>query len=1284
MQLGKFFFLCVSAGLMAWLGLVRQSDPAAGANKPETFAAAAPAVAKLVVPEEGRAGFKKMPAAKAGLVPKAKYELPDKNEIRETGNSGLAAGDVDGDGLPDLFVCGMGAPNVLYRNKGNWQFEDITAQAGVACRGWRLSGAVFGDVDGDGDLDLVTVSLRDGRNFLFLNDGRGKFTESLGIEWVVRPRGGSVAAALADIDGDGDLDLYVTGFVRKFLHQLPPHITSRAEGILAGMVEDYGKRGQPLTAREVQLNLPRECAEHYTVVTEEVSPMEAKLKLELHYMPDTMYLNDGRGNFRAVTDADARFRDERGMPMPMPSDPSHEPVFRDVDGDGDPDLYVCSDFFWPDRFWINEGRGTFRLVDKLAVRRTSQFSMGVGFADINRDGHQDFLTVDMLSRDHKRRKTQMGMMQPTPTAVGLIHNRPQIMQNTFFLNRGDNTWAEIAQFAGVKASEWSWGTVFMDVDLDGYEDLLISTGMTRDFMDSDAMDRIEEEKKQLSEKYKSKPNLAPLAVSFGHHWPKLETTNVAYRNRGDLTFEDVSKKWGFGTLAVSGGIARADFDGDGDLDVIINNDGVPLEVYRNETTAPRIAVRLMGNSPNTQAIGAKVRLLGGPGGPEPQQKEINCGGGYASGSDTLAVFGTADRVDDLSLEITWRNGRVTRVPNVRPNNLYTVRETDSIREIPSGPAEPAPLFASVDHLLAQKFPVPGQRVPGHIHHETAFDDFKRQSLLPNRLSQLGPAVAWTDVNGDGHEDLIIGTGAGGRVAIYHGRADGKFTPQIGPEAATDTAGLLGWTFATGKPGLLIGQSNFETDRAAVENPAVRIIPADSKTLPPPALPGGSASTGPLAVADVDNDGDLDLFVGGRTVPGRYPEPADSRLYLNNNGTLEPDPDSAELFKKLGLVSGAVLGDLDNDGDADLVLALEWGPVKVFRNHAGKYTDATATLGLAPHQGWWNSVALGDLDGDGRLDIVAGNWGLNSKYEGSYSPSHPLRIAYGDFDNNGVLDIVEYHRDKLTGKLVPERGRSCSMNAMPFIGEHNGEFSIFGGRTIHEVYKGRLKEGTELAANILAHTVFFNRGGKFEPRPLPALAQFAPVFGINIADFNGDGHEDIFVAQNFFASQIETPRSDGGRGLLLLGDGDGGLKPMPGHRSGLLIYGEQRGSAVGDFDADGRPDLVVTQNGTRTRLFRNTQARPGLRVHLDAGDGNPTGIGAIARLKFGAGKPGPARLVTAGSGYWSQDAATLVLALPTTATHIEVRWPGGKVTTTELKKDLREITINAQGKLTASK
>ena len=1232
------FVMVVAAPSLVGCG---KSPEITKANKRSAEVARGIAATPLEFSKDGSAGFKQLKAEEIGLIPRGKISKGKQYE-KELGNPGLAAGDVDGDGLCDLFVCGSGAPNVLYRNLGGWKFEDITSSAGVDCSGRNLAGALFGDIDGDGDLDLIVTSL-ESRNSLFLNDGKGQFMEQKSFPWKTFKFGGSITPALGDIDGDGDLDLFVTGFRNK----TPAEVLSP--------VESKRLREEGMDKIRAGVAASTEFHEHYT--TEWVVQNGAtNLTFAPKGTPSALYLNLGSGKFRVVNDSDQRFFDEDGKALPLPHDFSHEAVFRDVDLDGDLDLYVCNDFAAPDRFWINNGTGVFRLAPRLTLRRTSQFSMGVDFGDINRDGLPDFITVDMLSRSHSRRKRQMGAMAPTPVIIGQVELRPQIMQNTLFLNQGDGTFSEIAQYAGVKASEWSWASVFLDVDLDGYEDILITTGMNRDYMDSD-----------INRQLKDAPG-AKTTEEFVLQrllYPKLPTQNIIYKNLGNLRFEDVSDAWGFKHEAVSGGLAMADFDGDGDLDVIINNYDEPVEVYRNETPAPRLAVRLAGKGPNTQAIGVQVTVRGGP---VTQTAEIHSGGGYASGSDTLNVFAVGQS-EKLQIEVVWFGGKKTIFNDAKPNHLYVINETSAkYLERVEKPVPVEPYFLDFSVRL------------NHEHSETIFDDIvQHQILLPNRLSQLGPAVAWADMNKDGNEDLIVGAGRSSGVSIYYSDGRGTFRGQKSPSITQDTAGIVSWTRAAGETALLIGHSNYEDKQTNTPSATAFMRGTEGKFLPFQNLPGSISTTGPIAVADVDSDGDLDVFIGGRVNPARYPEPAESRLFLNQSGKLELDNKNAALFSKFGLVSGAVFGDLDGDGDADLVLAVEWGPVRVLLNNKGQFTDATAAFGLNEFSGWWNGVALGDLNNDGRLDIIASNWGRNSKYEHFYSPGKPLTVHYSDFDGNGIIDIVETHFDKSMKQWVPERGRSCSSTAMPFLAVRNPNYATFGQRSLDEIYGSCLEKGLKLEASTLEHTLFLNTNSaaKMQAVPLPWQSQLAPAFGVTVADYNGDGHDDLFLSQNFFSSQIETPRSDGGRSMWLQGDGKGGLKPVSAQVSGVTVYGEQRGAAVCDYNGDGRIDLVVTQNGAATRLFENRQAKPGLRIRLDAGPLNPTGVGAIVRLQF-ADHDGPARLVTAGSGYWSQDSAVLVMSGTEPAKYAQVLWPGGLTTISTIPKLAREVLIRSTG------
>ncbi|MCI0693389.1 FG-GAP-like repeat-containing protein [candidate division KSB1 bacterium] len=1191
--------------------------------------------AELRVPSSGKAGFTPLPASKTSIAfaNRLTEEQIRSNRVLLNG-SGVAVGDADGDGWADVYFCRLDGPNVLYKNLGNWKFNDITAEAGVACPDRFSTGATFADIDGDGDLDLLVLAIG-GQNACFLNDGAGKFTEATNSAGLTE-KTGATSMALADIEGDGDLDLYIANY--KTIRT--KDIYSPYDLTFNNIVQKAGDTYQIAPAFQ----------EHYTLELR-----GTKLLWLETAEADLLYLNDGQGKFHPVSFTDGTFRDEEGKPVPELKDWGLMARFQDMDDDGDPDIYVCNDFESPDRLWINDGAGHFQAAPKLAMRNTSHSSMAVDFSDLDRDGDLDFFVADMLSREHQRRKMQMGTMAPTPLAIGAIDNRPQYMRNTLFLNRGDMTYAEIAQYSGVEASEWSWSAVFLDVDLDGCEDLLVTTGNFSDVQDSDT-DMIIRQRAVLG-------LLDYRNVIF--MYPRLKTPNLAFRNHGDLKFEEVGQAWGFASTDISHGMALGDFDRDGDLDVVTNRFDTSAGVYRNESVAPRLAVWLRGLAPNTQGIGGKIRVWGGP---VSQSKEVICGGYYASGSDPLYVFAAGQADAELSIEVKWRSGKRSIVTGTKPNRIYEIDESTASPGEPSNhlaPSSSSFYFEDVSDLIR------------HVHHEDSYDDFARQSLLPYRLSQLGPGVAWHDVDGDGAEDLIIASGKGGQPALFRNTGKGGFQRRqnsfSNQKTAHDQTAVLGWT-SEGATSLLVGHSNFE--EAKTGDAFVRRF--DFKNNTSTKLTGDFSTLGPMCMADYDGDGDLDLFAGGRTIPGRYPEPASSRLYRNENGDFTIDQANAAPLKNIGLVCGAVFSDLDGDGDPELVLAIEWGPVMVFRNDAGVFRNATAELGPAPYTGWWNGVTTGDLNQDGKLDIIATNWGLNNKYHAD--AEHPVRIYYADFDQSGSLDIVEAHFDPGMNALVPERGLSYMSNAMPYVRSRTPTYKQFGGSNLREIIGSGLDHAGEVRANTLAHTIFFNRDDRFEAVALPAEAQFAPAFYVGVADFDGDGHEDVFLSQNFFAYQIETSRSDAGRGLWLKGDGTGKLHPVPGQESGIKVYGEQRGAALGDYDRDGRVDLVVTQNGAATKLYRNLGAKPGLRIRLAGPKENPLGVGATIRFVYADGF-GPAREVHAGSGYWSQDAATQVMGASQQPEKIWVRWPGGRVSNFEFPAGAREMTLGFDGKIT---
>jgi hypothetical protein len=1161
------------------------------------------------------------------------------NSLRTSG-AGVAAADIDGDGWCDVYFCGMGSSNVLYRNRGDWKFEDITAAAGVACAGQDSTGAVFADVDGDGDLDLLVNSIGGGTR-LFVNDGKGHFKEATDAGLV--RRFGSTSMALADIDGNGTLDLYVANYATTKIEDRPNarFDSKTVDGKLIITAID----GVPTSSPEL--------TNRYFVDA-------GKVVRELGE-PDILYLNDGRGRFKPLSWTDGTFLNEDGKPLTAPEYGFGLSVmFRDMNGDLAPDIYVCNDLFPPEGIWANDGRGHFRAVSNLAIRNTCRLSMGIDFADINRDGYDDFFVVDMLSREHPRRKVQTAGVLPVFLPVGKIDNRPQYKRNTLFLNRGDNTYAEIAQLARLEATEWSWMPVFLDVDLDGFEDVLVTTGYSRDSLHADAVEQIT---RLRSRRKLSDAEHRALKKQF---FPVLKLPNQAFRNRGDLTFEDKARDWGFDYTGFSHGLCLADLDNDGDLDVLVNhlNDGAGL--YRNESIAPRVAVRLKGKAPNTQGIGAKITLLGGP---VPQSQEMICGGRYLAGDDTVRMFASGKAASEMRLEVTWRNGTRSVVSHVKANHVYEIDEAGARPAAdPLQPLTPdaQPFFTEVSHLIH------------HTHTESPFNDFERQPLLGKKLSQLGPGVSWYDVDGDGWDDLIIASGVGGHLAVYRNNGRGEFEelkkPPFDEVALRDQTTILGWPKTNGQSVLLVGSSNYE-DASPQGSCAREFDPARPSAQDK--LPPWECSTGPLAMADWDHDGILDLFVGGRVLPGRYPDEPFSLLFRGTGSDFVLDHESTTQIAHAGLVSGAVFSDLDGDGFPELVLACEWGPVRVFQFDQGKWSERTRALGLEPYSGWWNGVTAGDFDADGRMDIVASNWGRNGKFQ-AYR-EQPQRIIYGDWLGNGTLTSFEAYYDGAMKKIVPWCSFAVAKN-VPWISERFVTHEAFSQAGVAELLGERARTAKVLQAAWLETTLFLNRGNHFEARALPMEAQFAPAFGIAVADIEGDGNEDIFLSQNFFAVDGDTPRYDAGRGLWLVGNGKGGFEPVPGQKSGIKIYGEQRGCALSDYDADGRVDLAVAQNGAETKLYKNTSARPGLRVRLNGPAGNPQAIGAMLRLSAGE-KAGPAREIHSGSGYWSQDSAAAVLAFAEQQTNLWVRWPGGKVTTSVVPRDAREIVVDAAGKLT---
>jgi enediyne biosynthesis protein E4 len=1182
----------------------------------------------LGVPAIGKAGFTFLNPDRTGLT--FTNELSDwasaENRVLNNG-SGVAAGDFDNDGQTDLFFCSLNNRNRLFKNLGDWRFIDVTAQAGLNFAPGYYRAALFADLNGDGSLDLLVGTV--GRGVIcFLNDGAGRFTD-VTSQAGTTTQYATESLAVADIDGNGTLDLYVTN--------------NRTDDI-----RDWPRI--PVVLVNKKPTVPPSLRDRLTFT---------EGGLQEFGEPHLLYLNDGQARFRPVPWTEGHFLDDQGRPLSgAPLDWGLTAAFRDLNDDGAPDLYVCNDYWTPDRIWLNTGNGRLRAIDGPAIRKISASSMGVDFTDVNHDGHLDIFVVDMLSRSAELRKRQIVAKRATPPRIGDLETRVQTPQNTLLLNRGDGTYAEIACLAGLQASDWSWSPVFLDVDLDGHDDLLITAGHLRDIQDLDATAKI----KSLGENWRRAAQ-GDLQRAFTEakrehtkFYPLLQMPVVAFRNLGNLRFAETTTQWGLGQLAVNHGMALADFDQDGDLDVVVNRLGAGAGLYRNESAAPRVAVRLRGRAPNTQAIGARVELVNGP--VLNHKTEIVAGGSYLSGNDTLRVFAAGSKPHP-GLRVRWRNGTVTEISGVKPNHVYEIDENS----VAASPPERAtlrkvePLFEDVSGWLQ------------HTHHEDPFNDFERQPLLPRKLSQNGPGVTWFDVNADGWDDLIIGSGKGGPSALFI-NTNGKGFKRAPDEVAVPRDQTTILAFRQGSnTHLLGGSASYENDTNApcvVQSVIKPSLQGQASTHNP--FPAHSASVGPMALADIDGDGDLDLFAGGQVIPGRYPEAASSLIFRQENGQWAHDAANSNSLRGIGLVNGAVWSNLDDDPLPELVLTCEWGPVRVLQNRRGVLQDMTAAWGLAAFTGLWTGVTTGDFDEDGVLDIVAGNWGLNSC--NSASAQKPLVLFYGDFTGLGRLDIIETEFDG--EKLAPRLQRDALGAALPFVFENFPSHTAFSRCAVTELLGERMNNARRLSVTTLATTLFLNRRGRFEARALPDEAQFAPAFSAQVADVDGDGHEDIILSQNFFAFAREESRLDAGRGLVLSGDGSGHFKPLP--LSGIQIHGEQRGAAVADFDNDGRVDLVVAQNGAATKLYRNRHGDPGLRVRLSGSPGNTDAVGAVLRPRYGD-VPGAGRQIHCGSGYWSQNSMVQVFGGSRRPTHVAVRWPNGKETDVRVPADASELTIS---------
>jgi len=1120
--------------------------------------AAEPIVDEPLAPRSearGKTLFTELPAAQTGLVAENNYADPrmwtDRYQELVYGamGTGVAVGDYDGDGRPDVLVVSKTERSRLYRNLGNWKFEDVTAKAGIEepgkPEGWT-QGAAWADVNNDGKLDLYLC--RFGMpNLLFINQGDGTFREE------AKARGLAVVdacgqAAFCDYDRDGWLDVYVQ--------------TNLFDAVKApGGQKDY------------------------------------------------LFHNRGDGTFENVTVTAGIAGETMG----------HSADWWDYDGDGWPDLYVANDYFTADTLYHNNRDGTFTNVIDQVVPRTPYYAMGSDFGDVDNDGRLDLLVADMAASTPE--KDQRGMAGSRDRAQTYDENpaiAPPLMRNALYLNSGNGHLREAAALAGFPATDWTWSVRFEDFDNDGRVDLHITNGMIREYHNADLLNRI----MALENPGDSRRTMQSA--------PLLREANRAYRNEGGMQFREVGAAWGLGQEGVSFGAATGDFDGDGDLDLIYGNYESGPTVLRNDSaTGHRLVVALRGTESNRFGAGATVRIKSASG---PQVRTLVLARGYLSTSEPILHFGLGEDpvIEELSVE--WPSGHRQSFRNLAVDRKLTITE-------PTGPARPTPPPPATPGLFE---PAPMSLVA----HEQPEPDANPQALIPFRFDRRGPALAvWPQ---SGHETLLLG---GTTKDPLQGFA---------PDALDDGPLLVFEANGDGRPDLL--QTKAGTSRPFGPDYQPRLHLGTATGFTPGPLPAIPQSTGAAVAADYDRDGDLDVFLGARVQPGKYPLSPTSVLLRNDAGvfTSVPLPRNGEL----GPVTSALFSDRDGDGWADLILTTEWGPVVYLHNDQGRgFTERSAAQGFTT-TGLWSSVVSADFNHDGKPDYAVGNLGLNTPYL-----TGPVILFHGRFGDGGPPLLLEALQEN--NQLYPRRSRNELGARISGLLRRFPRHNDYARATLPEIVGAdRLAKARRFEATELRSGVYLSQpDGTHRFTALPWEVQLAPVQGLVALDLNGDGHPDLALLQNSHAPTPSLGRFTGGLGVVLLNDGHGGFRALDPQASGLIVPGDAKALVVTDLDGDGWPDLVASRNDEPALAFRHRGVagqRP-LRIVLQGPPGNPTGIGARLTLTLADGTTRTAE-VSAGSGYYSQSSPAAFFSHPAASPprSLTVSWPDGSASNHAIK------------------
>lgn len=1067
----------------------------------------------LKAQEPNRTFFEKLSPRKTGIDFKNQLKEDAENNILRYeyfyNGGGVAAGDLDGDGLDEIFFTGNMVGNKLFKNLGGMRFSDVTKSAGVAGKSTWSTGVSMADVNGDGLLDIYVCysgkkDPASRKNELWINLGNLRF-EDQAEAYGLADQSNSTQGLFFDYDRDGDLDLYL-------------------------------------------LN-------HNTEVISEIQFDEVRAGRH-PFAGDKLYRNDN-GKFIDVSESAGIKGTGLGFGLAV--------ISSDVNGDGWPDLLVTNDYIEPDYLYINNGNGTFTDRLKEQLQHISHFSMGADIADLNHDGKPEIFTLDMLPEDNERQKLLYG--PENYEQYNLMLNRNfyhQLMRNMLHVNHGNGLFSEVGQLAGISNTDWSWSALFFDANNDSEKDLLVTNGYFRDYTNRDFL--------KYKGDYYFKQAVAKEKADTLHLVTSMTSTPIHdyfFENQGNISFKDISLTSGFSAKNFSSGAAYSDLDNDGDLDVIINHLNEPAGIFENKSHSGNwIKIKLKSTTANTQAIGAKVEIQTKG---KTHFSEMQPVRGFQSSSSLVLHVGLGEENQIQGIQVIWPDGSIQFLQNPEINQTLEIIQSGDLR----ADQTPQPIFPLLERI---------NTIPDFNPSLSKINDFKRQPLLINMPSHLGPVLASADLNQDGKPDVYIGgsKGQAGRIYTFSGE---KWEPYRGFRSAaefTDAVVIFEDFNQDGHPDLLLGSGGYHDYLTSDEALRDRLYLNDGQgvLIPQSDFPDYHISTGAIVPIDLDTDGDLDLFIGGRIIPGRFPELPESKILINQGSGKFTDETSTWLTNsKIGMISSGVVQDLNQDGKSDLILTGEYLSPVVLIN-SGNQLTLDSSYFEQNLNGWWNTIHQEDMDGDGDLDLIMGNYGWNSPFKADSTKE--IRLFAADFDQNGSVDpILEcfigdgYYpfasRDELLDQLVSMRSKFT-------------DYASYSKAKMSDLLtKEELEKAQKLSAQTLASTYFENTGNGFKAHILPREAQSMPVNAIKTLDINKDGNLDLILGGNQSQTRIRIGKIDAGLGLILIGDGKGNFKPLSPDESGLAIKGDIK--SILPIFSDNNQYLIFGINQQAIQLFQ---------------------------------------------------------------------------------------------------